>query len=105
MIDPKIFTHGATSIEVMISVWKSDKKTAAKYKCVIRHENHSPSMFSAERETALAAEREACEAFLAYFSKRTNRVHPMTMSQRPTDKPALPEPKKQAKPVIDDYEY
>lgn len=112
MIDTKIFQLGATSIQVFVTDWKRDKITPMKFKCVIEHASHSPSAFTAERENALAAERECVEAFIAFFSKRPAKgIHDATKAMRPTSEPdpapdkPLPPAKKVAKPKSDDFEY
>ena len=89
MIDTKIFAAGAVSILIEVSKWKGDKKTPAKFKCTIRDERHSPSAFVAERDTALAAERECCEAYLAHYADKKLRLHPATMKARPSDEPEI----------------
>ena len=126
MIETKIFQCGATSIRVFVTAWKSDKMTPAKFKCVIEHENHSPSAITAERDSALQAERECVESFLAYFSGKDRRAHQVTKDQRPAVEPAAtehvggggnvkPVPSKPEKPLrpkppaakhrIDDFDY
>lgn len=104
MIDTKIWGLGATSISVTISHWKADKITPAKFKCAITHAGSGPSAIIAERDTALAAERECCEAFIAHFSGKKQSIHAGTKALRPSEPAAKPEKVKPAKKA-DDFEY
>lgn len=97
MIDTKIFATGAVSITVEVSKWKGDKKTPAKFKCTIRDERHTPSAFVAERDNALAAERECVEAYLAHYGDKKLSLHPATRKARQSDEPEI-EPDEKPKP-------
>ena len=99
MIDSKIFATGAVSITVEVSKWKGDKKTPAKFKCTIRDERHTPSAFVAERDNALAAERECVEAYLAHYGDKKLSLHPATRKARQSDEPEI-EPDEKPNPKV-----
>lgn len=87
MIDTKIFGLGASSITIEVSQWKPDKVTPKMFKCIIRHDGHSPSAVTAERDNALAAERECVERFMTVFEKRKRGISHVVKAKRKSDEP------------------
>ena len=105
MIDSRIFQHGATSINIAVTKWKSDKTTPMMYSCTIKTDTNSPDSVVAERDSAAAAERECVERFISLFEKRKRGIHDATKIKRVSGEVATPKQVAPEKALPDAFEY